>query len=68
LNVDSLPTKKASELSGSRSYVFYGQSGTGKTTLAATFPGPILLCDIKDRGTDSVVGVEDLDVMEVETG
>lgn len=62
-----MPTKKASELSGSRSYVFYGQSGTGKTTLAGTFPAPILLCDIKDRGTDSIVGVDDLDVMEIET-
>lgn len=62
-----MPTKKASELSHSRSYVFYGQSGTGKTTLASTFPGPILLCDVRDRGTDSVVGVEDLDVTEIES-
>ena len=67
LDVSSLPTKKASELSGSRSYVFYGQSGTGKTTWAGTFPAPIPLCDIKDRGTDSIVGVDDLDVMEIET-
>ncbi len=67
LDVDSLPTKKASELAHSRSYVFYGQSGTGKTTLAATFPGPILLCDVRDRGTDSVVGIEDLDVTEIES-
>lgn len=67
LDVDSLPTKKASELSHSRSYVFYGQSGTGKTTLAGTFPGPILLCDVRDRGTDSIVGIDDLDVTEIES-
>lgn len=67
LDVDSIPTKKASELSHSRSYVFYGQSGTGKTTLAGTFPGPILLCDVRDRGTDSIIGIEDVDVTEIET-
>lgn len=48
-----------------RSYVLYGRSGTGKTTLACTFPGPVLLLDCKDEGTDSVADVEDLDVMDV---
>lgn len=47
-----------------RSYAFYGRSGTGKTTLASTFPGPVLLLDINDQGFDSVEDVEDLDVME----
>lgn len=47
--------------------MFYGQSGTGKTTLASTFPGPILLCDVRDRGTDSVVGIDNLDVTEIES-
>lgn len=33
---------------------FYGRSGTGKTTLSATFPAPILLLDIKEEGEDSI--------------
>ncbi len=66
VDVKSLDVKKG-ELAKYRSFVFYGQSGTGKTTLAGTFPGPILLCDIRDRGTDSVVDVEDLWVREIES-
>lgn len=50
-----------------RSWVIYGRAGTGKTTLASTFPGPILLVDVKDEGTDSVSDVRGLDVLEVET-
>lgn len=48
-----------------RSYVFYGRSGTGKTTIAGTFPKPMLFMDIKDQGTDSIADVEDIDVLEV---
>lgn len=50
-----------------RSFVFYGQSGSGKTTLASTFPGPILLFDIRDEGTDSVADVKGMEVKEVES-
>lgn len=31
----------------------YGRAGTGKTTIACTAPKPILLIDVKDKGTDS---------------
>lgn len=47
------------------SALFYGRSGTGKTTLACTFPGPILLLDFRERGTDSVYDVEDLDIINI---
>lgn len=40
-----------------RSYVFYGRSSTGKTTIAGTFPAPILYLDIRDRGVDSIEDV-----------
>lgn len=53
------------ELSLTLSALFYGRSGTGKTTLASTFPGPLLLLDFRERGTDSVFDVEDLFVMNV---
>lgn len=49
------------------SAVLYGRSGSGKTTLAATFPTPMLLLDVNDRGTDSIADVEDIMVMNVET-
>lgn len=62
-----LPVRNAGEGSGYRSFVFYGRSGTGKTTVAATFPGEKLLLDIKDSGDDSVVGVSNLKVMDVRT-
>lgn len=68
IELEDLPVKKLSELSNLNSFVFYGRAGTGKTTLAGTFPGPILFLDIKDRGTDSLdeddfVG----DIMEIKT-
>jgi hypothetical protein len=31
----------------------YGRAGTGKTTLLSTFPKPLLLIDVRDKGTDS---------------
>lgn len=31
----------------------YGKPGTGKTTIAASLPKPILFIDVKDKGTDS---------------
>lgn len=49
-----------------RSWAIYGRAGSGKTTLAGTFPGPILLVDVKDEGTDSVSDVKKMDVFEVE--
>lgn len=51
---DRLPTYSLSEMSEHKSYVFYGRSSSGKTTLAMSFPRKILLLDVRDRGTDSV--------------
>jgi phage nucleotide-binding protein len=48
------------------SAAFYGRSGTGKTTVACSYPGPILLLDVKDKGTASVLDVENLDILPVE--
>lgn len=46
--------------------LFYGKAGTGKTTLAASFPKPALLVDIREKGTDSVSDVKGLDVLKLE--
>lgn len=43
----------------------YGRAGSGKTTLACTFPNTLLL-DIKDEGTDSVADVKGLKVLAAE--
>jgi len=45
--------------------LFYGRSGTGKTTLASTFPKKILLLDFKDKGTDSIKDVKSIDVIRI---
>lgn len=50
-----------------RSFVLYGRSASGKTTLSATWPKPALLIDIKDVGDDSVVGVKKLRVRDIVT-
>lgn len=62
---DKLPVKDLKDLTGHRSFVFYGRSGTGKTTLAATFPKPILYMDVKDKGTDSISDVSGIKGYEV---
>ena len=38
--------------------VTYGRPGTGKTTFAATMPGPILLLDAREEGTDSILDTD----------
>lgn len=58
---DELPTKSFKSMSRNRSFVLYGRSGTGKTTLSLSFPGTVLLLDVKDRGTDSVSDIAEDD-------
>lgn len=63
---DELPgLKDVSEIHRKRSTVLYGRSGTGKTTLAASWPKPILYLDIRDEGTDSIRDVENIKVKEI---
>lgn len=47
------------------SALFYGRSGTGKTTLSSSFPKPILLLNINENGTDSIHDVPDVDVLNI---
>lgn len=49
--------------------VIYGKPGTGKTTLAATFPKPAILIDIKEegfRGVQEIKGLEIIRAKEIE--
>lgn len=49
----------------------YGRPGTGKTTISCTAPKPLLLIDVKDKGTDSGkrddIQPGDITVFELET-
>lgn len=58
--------KPVAEMAGTVSALFYGKAGTGKTTVACSFPGPILLMDLQEKGTDSVVDVKGVDVIQVQ--
>ena len=44
----------------------YGRSGTGKTVFASSFPKPLLLLDIREKGTDSISKVEGVDMVAIE--
>lgn len=45
--------------------VLYGRSGTGKTHLSSTFPKPLLLLDVRERGTKTISNVDGVDVRNV---
>lgn len=46
--------------------LLYGRSGTGKTTIMGTFPKPLLVLDIGEKGTDSLLDEEGVDVIRIE--
>jgi hypothetical protein len=60
-------SKPVSEQIYHGSTALYGKSSTGKTTLASTYPKPILYFNIRDNGTDSISDVEDIDVVDINT-
>lgn len=47
--------------------LFYGKAGTGKTTIAASFPKPLLHLDIREKGTDSISDLEEVDTLSIES-
>lgn len=56
--------RPVSEISMIITALLYGRSGTGKTTISGTFPKPLLVLDIGERGTDSLSG-DDISSIEV---
>lgn len=59
--------RPAAELPLILTALIYGRSGTGKTTFSATWPKPLLIVDIREKGTDSVVGEPGIDVISIDT-
>lgn len=55
--------KPVKELPSILSMLVYGRSGTGKTTFGGTWPKPILLLDVKEKGTDSIKNVDEVKVL-----
>lgn len=45
--------------------VFYGKPGTGKTTIASTFPKPLMLLDINENGWVGVKDIKGLDPVRI---
>lgn len=56
-----------SEVPSFLTMLVYGRSGTGKTAFSSTFPKPLLLLDIKEKGTETIAQVRDVDVFSVES-
>lgn len=54
------------ELPAYFSILVYGRSGTGKTAFASTFPKPLLLLDVNEKGTDTIAKVPGIDVIQIE--
>ena len=66
ISYPTFPITPIGDIKSARSWAIYGRSGSGKTTFASTFPGPTLLLDIEDRGTDSIRDCAHIDVAKVE--
>lgn len=49
------------------SALVYGRAGTGKTVFACTWPKPLLLIDIREKGFDSVSHVPGVELLQLET-
>lgn len=45
------------------SAVFYGRSGTGKTALSGTYPKPMLIIDLGEKGTDTLSSSDGVSVI-----
>jgi len=55
------------EKTGNLKALFYGRQGTGKTTLAATFPHPIIFLDMREEGEDSIADLGHIaEIIEIE--
>lgn len=66
-NAPPVQITEVSELPSLLAALIYGRSGTGKTTIASTFPKPLLLLDIREKGFDSISNVKGVDIAQLTT-
>ena len=59
---EAIPVEETEE---DLSALIYGRSGTGKTTIGGSFPGPVLFLDFKEEGTDSIRDVSGVEVLHI---
>lgn len=59
--------KSVAEVDTNLSVLVYGRSGTGKTTFASTFPKPMLIVDVREKGTIGLRKIKGIDVVEIES-
>jgi len=59
--------KPVTESTGTLAALIYGKSGTGKTQFSSTLPKPILLLDIREKGTDTIANIAGIDVLPIES-
>lgn len=57
--------KKVDEFPPEFKLVLYGRAGTAKTTIASSFPKPLLLLDASEKGTDSIRDVPGVHVLRL---
>ncbi len=54
-----------SALQSNLAMLVFGRSGTGKTQFGSTFPRPLLVIDINEKGTETIAQEEDIDILRV---
>ncbi len=59
--------RPVAELDDFSSALLYGESGTGKTALSSTWPKPMLVLDIAEKGTRTIRQVKGIDAIPIET-
>ena len=57
--------KPVKDIAQSALWVIYGRSASGKTTLASTFPKPLLCIAIGDDGQESIRDIDGVNVLQV---
>ena len=65
-NKPPIPITPVEQLPEILAMLAWGRSGTGKTTFASTFPKPMLVLDVREKGTDSISNVKGVRVGSIE--
>lgn len=62
---DDLEIRPVGDIPRFAAMAIYGRAGSGKTSFAATFPKPLILLDIRERGTESIANIDGIDVAHI---